>query len=295
MHILSYFKTGFLVSALAAPAVLFTIGAAGLSIGSAKAHGQGPTFAQAVDGQSAKTSNQQNTSERDQKHIELLRSQVASLLGAGDVKGALSLLDREIAKDQANPGLYLLRASVYCFADQLRACENDASRAIAANSNFVAAYLYRAVARLDLHQIRDALSDCETAVRLAPDLPAPYNCRGMVYRATRDFATALAEFDTALAKDAKFALAHFNKGVTFAMQNQQDAAITSFSAAIALNSSHDDWFVERGKVFVTKGDSAAGRADFLKALALNRRNISAAGSLQALQVPEALDVLAGKK
>jgi len=285
-------RTGWVV---ALAVTLSAMGATAQAIAGAEARGRGMVVAQAADEHSPKASNQQNKAQQKQQYIEILRSQVRGLLREGNLKGALSLLDSEIAKDRANTELYLLRASVYCFAEQLVACDNDVSRAIAADPNFVAAYLYRALVRLDLHQIRDALSDCETAVRLAPDLPAPYNCRGMVYRSMRDFATAISEFELALRKDAKFAPAHFNKGVTYAMQNQRDAALASFSAAIELDATHDDWFLERGKVLVAKAEIAAGRADFAKALALNDQNITAAASLQALQVAEALDVLSGKK
>jgi tetratricopeptide (TPR) repeat protein len=224
-----------------------------------------------------------------------LSDKVREFASHNDFAKAIALITEALAKDSGNAELYRLRATLQCRAANMKLCLEDAGKAVEADMDYAPAHLFRGLARIDAGQPRDALTDCEATVKIWSDQPQGYNCRGLAHRALREYEIALADFDGALAKDAKFSPAPYNKGITYVLMSRPDEAIASFSSAIVLNEKYDEAFAQRGKVRIHKGDVAGGRVDFAKALSLNGRNRTAAVGMEALQVGEALDALAGKK
>ncbi len=80
----SRLKSGCWIGALAA--TVWVIDATVLAIDIAQAHGL--ILAQAADGQSPRTSNQQNRTSQNQEQIETLQSRVRDLLHQGNVKAS---------------------------------------------------------------------------------------------------------------------------------------------------------------------------------------------------------------
>ena len=149
--------------------------------------------------------------EKEPTEADLLHEEAVELARAGDIHGALAMLDETIALDEDHAPSYVTRGQIFALNGEYTLAVTEFDNAIRNDDELVAAYLLRGVARIlepypstpgdpyDEDALAAALSDIDSALTLDSQNAAGYLWRCLIRNSqgTKAFFSAVGAADTA--------------------------------------------------------------------------------------------------
>lgn len=198
---------------------------------------------------------------------DALYADAQARLDAGDIDGALSLLDEAIALAPDNADYYTARGRAYFFADDMTSALVDFSAALEIAPNAVALN-GRGAVHDALGDRAAAVADYEAAMELDPDYPFPFYNLGLIHVGDGDADAAIAMFNQALAVDPGYVGAMHERGKVYYNLEQYERALEDFDGAIAQDPNFAPAYVDRGNVRWIQERYDEAEADYTTAISL---------------------------
>ncbi|HEX6813831.1 MAG TPA: hypothetical protein VF384_19575 [Planctomycetota bacterium] len=136
-------------------------------------------------------------------------------IGAGDVAGAITALDRALAQHRDVAELWWLRSWCKGRTGDLDGGIADASRAIELEPKDARGWCERAYLRRQKRQLDEALLDHDRAIELEPTIASLWGDRADTKKERGDLVGAVADYDKALELEPGFGAALHNRALAF--------------------------------------------------------------------------------
>lgn len=171
--------------------------------------------------------NAQKQSETTTKALELLTS--------GDFRGAISVLDKAIAKNKDLFESYKMRAMLKRMTGDFAGALSDYSSAIELKADDGELYEQRAMMRLYTRQSPELiLEDLNLAISYGRKFEKVYSMRATIRRQLGDEKGAIADYETAIGLRPDYAQAHLGLASIYLMKRDDDKAASILENFIAM-------------------------------------------------------------
>jgi tetratricopeptide (TPR) repeat protein len=147
---------------------------------------------------------------------------------------ALKTLDEAIGRDERNPDLRVVRASLLLLQKEVARALEDLELAAKWRPDDAQVYINRAQAYRQFGRPAEALADLDKAIELQPDLLAARFNRGAMLHAQGDYAGALLDFDHCVAVDPHTAAPYFNRASTYEALGRRAEAVADLERFMEL-------------------------------------------------------------
>ena len=162
---------------------------------------------------------------------------------------ALKLLDRAIAAQPANAGIYYLRATVNLAKKDYEAMIKDLDKSIGIDPRNIDAYLLRAKANYMISEMNVSnefanryVKDLEAALKLNPSHPAANDARGVYLASRSNYKDAIAAFSKAIAGDKTEYVYFEHRAMAYNALGDRKRALADLQQATSLTlESYDVW------------------------------------------------------
>ncbi|MCG8407542.1 MAG: protein kinase [Phycisphaerales bacterium] len=180
----------------------------------------------------------------------------------GQWQDAKRSFDRAIALDHSQILWLVGRSKVNLVFSNTQGAMDDASRALALDSNFDPAYLARAMARSLARDFDGALADFGILIDRNPDAGKYYYRRSQTYRQAGLLDEELADLKTAAALDPQRVDIFMQSGESHLILHDYEQAIDSYSRAIELQPNNRRVRFRRAMAFELAGQSRQALSDY---------------------------------
>ena len=208
---------------------------------------------------------------------EDLVHRAVALIGRGEAKAAVRVLDEALKADPGSPealyrkGLALNTLGRYsdaitCFDGVLAAAASPGGVGGVGGEGDAAAHNNRAIALAELGDTESALAGYERAVEADPSYAAARFNLGVLCDRLGDRDRALAELDEAARLDPSGASPRFYRGIVLGKMGRHEEALNCFEGVCAGHPGHDDAQFHRGIELAETGRHADALAAFERLL-----------------------------
>lgn len=154
-------------------------------------------------------------------------TKAAKLLVNGNVKGAIAVLDKGIAKGKDLFEAYKMRSNLRPMIGDFAGALGDISKAIEIRSDDGSLYESRAFMRLRMNQDTTLiLKDLDMAIANGRNIPKVYALRATIRRQSGDAEGAIADYQTAIGLNPNLAQAHVGLSSIYMLNGNEEKAIS---------------------------------------------------------------------
>jgi tetratricopeptide (TPR) repeat protein/S1-C subfamily serine protease len=208
----------------------------------------------------------------------ILLNQKANLLSkSGDIKGAIAIYDRIIAKGE-KAWTYLNRGNAKSNLGDKRGAIADYDMAIRIDPQYALAYSNRGVIKSNLGDLKGAIGDYDIAIRINPQYADAYSNRGVIRSDLGDKKSAMADYNMAIRINPQLAKAYYNRGVDRSALGDKRSAIADYDIAIRIDPRYALAYYNRGIIKSDLDDKKGAIADYDMAIRINPQFAKAYGN-----------------
>lgn len=194
------------------------------------------------------------------------------LCHAGPPVAALVACSAVINGPVADPNpawAYSRRGIAFSSLGALGLAEDDFSREIAINPDYINAYFNRASVRLRRGDVEGAIRDSDAALQHNSDRASTYSNRGYAHFLKREYDLAAADESEAIMLDQRHSAPYENRALAYYARHEFDAALVDLDEAIRLQPDFEHSWRERGNVKLQQRNYEGAAADYDAALKLD--------------------------
>jgi protein O-mannosyl-transferase len=186
----------------------------------------------------------------------------------GDPKEVLAAYNKAISINNTFPNYLLNSSSAKGEYGDIKGALTELDRAIKLDPNFAMAYYNRGILKNDkFNDFNGAISDYTNALRVNPNyVQAQFN-RAISYKALSKFGEAIADYNVVISKDANFINAYVNCGNIYFNNKQYPEAINYYNRALAKSPTDANALTSRAASHLYMGNNTQACADFAAAAA----------------------------
>ena len=147
---------------------------------------------------------------------------------------AMTLVERAIAIDAANPDVRRVAGDIFLMEDEAGQAEKEYRDVLKQNPNSNIDHNKLGNALMQQGDVQEAAAELKEAIRLNSSDAVSHADLGLIFRAEQDPSSAIAEFREALRIDPEYVDAHNYLGITLASQGQIPEALAEFQEIIRI-------------------------------------------------------------
>jgi tetratricopeptide (TPR) repeat protein len=189
---------------------------------------------------------------------------------AGDLQGALSVLNMAVEKNPNLEDAYLFRASILYKLSDFSGAINDYSKAANLNNgnkkSLHTAIYGRGLSKARINDDKSALVDLDSAIALFPSYTEAYTNRGIVKAKLGLYQEAIIDLDMASKLNQNDEKPYFNRAGAYASLGNFKKALKDLDNALKIKPDYTQAYFMRGKIKLSNGQD--GCSDLKKALEL---------------------------
>jgi len=201
--------------------------------------------------------------------FELTPMDVTPELDRVQIEQYVKELNKRIANEPANDGLYVHRGAAYFILREFDSAIADYNKAIKINSENSMAYFGRGMARGRTGKISEGIADISVYIKSHPTDSKAFTKRGVRYIWLGDLEKAQQDLSKAIALDENNAEANDDLGVIYAQRGDLKQAIAHFSTTVRLDPSYQKGHHNLAMALYMDGDRKQALTSIDQALRLN--------------------------